>query len=161
MQKRIIYTTVEWFSPAEYPEETAVPSLINNARKMWFENNQTCTPEVYKSLEEIIFCKFLAENLSGWEDYFPSDNYGEFSAIKISIVDLMFEDETLPSIRAEAWIPVNVLADVSDTDLEEWLESEWGLQSGIMWGWDLADAENLDLAMEDNAGLEALWVETL
>jgi len=30
-----------------------------------------------------------------------------------------------------------------------------------MWSWDIANDDDLDLAMEENSGIEALWVDDI
>ena len=70
-----------------------------------------------------------------------------------------FSDHTLPSIRAEAWIKVQLKEGISDEQLDELIETEWGLVSGIMWSWNLPNENDLDLFMEENKGVEAVWVE--
>jgi len=46
--------------------------------------------------------------------------------------------------------------------LNDWLESEWGLQTGIMWNWAFDnDEEDLDLTMMENSGMEAIWADSI
>ena len=94
------------------------------------------SPELRKSIEKFITCQNPAENMSDWEDYFPNNNFGELNACKANVVGVEFSEAVLPSVRAQAWIPVTILENVNDDDLEEWAKSDSGLQSGITWSWD-------------------------
>ena len=160
-REKLLYANVDWFTVPDELEVDALPTELSNARQLWEKNSRKSTSELCKSIEKFINCQFLAENMSGWEAYFPDNNFGEFSAIKINVVGVDFSEPALPSIRAEAWIKVSILENVSDEDLEEWAESEWGLHSGIMWSWKLDIDDDLDLAMEEHSGLEAHWVDEI
>ena len=158
---KIIYANVEWFTVADELTTSDVPTEITYARQLWDNNSQTSSSEICKAIEEFISCQYLAENMSGWEDYFPSDNFGEFTACKVNVVGVEFTKAALPSVRAEAWIPVSVLENVIDDELEEWAASEGGLYSGIMWSWNLEIDDDIDLAMEEHSGAEAYWVDEI
>ena len=66
-----------------------------------------------------------------------------------------------PLIRAEAWIDILIKEKISDDDLNNWIESEWGLQSGIIWNWLLDSEGDLDLTMMENSGIEAIWTDSM
>jgi len=73
-----------------------------------------------------------------------------------------FSTNNLPLIRAEAWIDVSIQEKISEDNLNDWLESEWGLQTGIMWNWAFDnDEEDLDLTMMENSGMEAIWTDSI
>ena len=73
-----------------------------------------------------------------------------------------FSTNGLPLIRAEAWIDVSIQEKISDDDLNDWLESEWGLQTGVMWNWAFdEDDGDLDLTMMENSGMEAIWTDSI
>jgi len=73
-----------------------------------------------------------------------------------------FSTNSLPLIRAEAWIDVSIQEKISDDDLNDWLESEWGLQTGVMWNWAFnEDDGDLDLTMMENSGMEAIWTDSI
>ncbi|MDA7760014.1 hypothetical protein N8935_07185 [Amylibacter sp.] len=88
-------------------------------------------------------------------------NYGEFIASKIKVSGVEFTDDPLPLIRAEAWIEVMIKETVTNDALDNWLDDEWGLQTGIMWSWDIANDDDLDLAMDEHSGIEALWTDDI
>ena len=92
-----------------------------------------------------------------WKKYFSNENYGEFNAEKINVVAVDFSESILPLISAEAWIKVSVLDGIPDKVLNEWVEEQWGLQSGVMWSWNIPNENDWDSTMEDNAGMEAVW----
>lgn len=160
-RKKILYANVDWFTVPDELDENDLPQEITSARQMWENKSQKSSPELCSQIEKLINCQYLAENMSGWEEYFPDSNFGEFTACKVNVVGVEFTEAALPSIRAEAWIPVSILENVNDDDLEEWAESEWGLQSGIMWSWNLEIDEDVDLAMEEHSGAEAYWVDEI
>ena len=160
-RKKILYASVDWFTVPDELDENDLPQEIISARQMWENNFQKSSPELCLKIEKLITCQYLAENMSGWEEYFPDSNFGEFAACKVNVVGVEFTGAALPSVRAEAWIPVSILENVNDKDLEEWAESEWGLQSGIMWSWKLEIHEDVDLAMEEHSGAEAYWVDKI
>jgi hypothetical protein len=54
-----------------------------------------------------------------------------------------------------------VLDGIPDEDLNEWVEDQWGLQSGVMWNWNLLDENDWGPTMEDNAGMQAVWVDEI
>jgi hypothetical protein len=113
-------------------------------------------------VSKFIKCSFVAENFDDWENYFDNKNYGEFSAVKVSVVGVEFSTNNLPLIRAEAWIDVSIQEKISEDDLNDWLESEWGLQTGIMWNWAFDNGEeDLDLTMMENSGMEAIWTDSI
>ena len=73
-----------------------------------------------------------------------------------------FSTNGLPLIQAEAWIDVSIQEKISDDDLNDWLESEWGLQTGVMWNWAFdEDDGDLDLTMMENSGIEAIWTDSI
>ena len=160
-REKILYANVDWFTVPDELEIDSLPQELTKVRELWNANSEKSSPEICKAVEKYITCQYLAENMSGWEDYFPDNNYGEFTACKVNVVGVEFSAGVLPSVRAEAWIKVSILENVTDEDLEEWAESEWGLQSGIMWSWNLEVDDDVDLAMEENSGLEAYWVEEI
>ena len=160
-RKITLYANVDWFIVPDDLAEDDLPQELAKIKQRWDRNFQKSSPDLCKIIEKYVTCSFLAENMSGWEDYFPDNNFGEFTACKINVVGVEFSERVLPSIRAEAWIPVTILENVKTDDLEDWAESEWGLQSGIMWSWNLAIGDDIDLAMEEHSGLEAYWVEEI
>lgn len=158
-REKSIYTTVDWFTAAESPDVSDWPENLKSAKQLWEENGGRSTPEICSLINSFIVCNFLAENMSGWDEFFASENFGEFEAEKVTVVGVEFSDESLPLIRAEAWINVQLKEDVTDDALDEWCEAEWGLVSGIMWSWNLPNEDDLDLSMEENTGAEAVWAE--
>ena len=160
-RKKILYASVDWFTVPNELDENNLPQEITSARQMWENNFQKSSPELCSQIEELITCQYLAENMSGWEECFPDINFGEFTACKVNVVGVAFTEAALPSVSAEAWVPVSILENVNDDELEEWAESEWGLQSGIMWSWNLEIDEDVDLAMEEHSGAEAYWVDKI
>ena len=161
MDKKIIYTNVNWFTISDYPDENLIPDEIHQAKKIWDSNGGKNTEELCNLVSNYINCNFIADNFSDWENYFDDSNYGEFIASKIKVSGVKFTDDPLPLIRAEAWIEVMIKETVTIDALDNWLDDEWGLQTGIMWGWDIANDDDLDLAMEENSGIEALWVDDI
>ena len=162
MKNKIIYTNVEWFSATDDPEKNAIPNKILDAENIWNANGCKSTPEICALVSKFIKCNFIAENFEDWENYFDNKNYGEFSAVKINVVGVDFSTNGLPLIRAEAWIDVSIQEKISDDDLNDWLESEWGLQTGVMWNWAFdEDDGDLDLTMMENSGMEAIWTDSI
>ena len=158
MKNKTIYTNVEWFSTTDDPEKNLLPNKIIKARNVWNTNGGKSTSEICTLVSRFIKCNFISENFNGWEKYFDNSNYGEFSAVKVNVVGVDFSNNNLPLIRAEAWIDVSIQEKISEDDLNDWLESEWGLQSGIMWNWVFDDDDgDLDLTMMENSGMEAIW----
>ena len=160
-RQKILYANVDWFTIPDGLDKDYLPKELAKVRKLWDQNSQKSSPEICKAVEKHVTCQYIAENMSGWEDYFPNNNFGEFAARKVNVVGVEFSDGALPLVRAEAWIPVSILENVGDDDLEEWAEAEWGLQSGIIWSWNLEIDDDIDLAMEEHSGLEAYWVEKI
>ena len=162
MKNKIIYTNVEWFSATDDPEKNAIPNKILDAENIWNSNGGKSTPEICALVSKFIKCNFIAENFEDWENYFDNKNYGEFSAVKVNVVGVDFSTSGLPLIRAEAWIDVSIQEKISDDDLNDWLESEWGLQTGVMWNWAFdEDDGDLDLTMMENSGMEAIWTDSI
>ena len=162
MKNKIIYTNVEWFSATDEPEKNAIPNKILDAENIWNANGGKSTPEICALVSKFIKCNFIAENFEDWENYFDNKNYGEFSAVKVNVVGVDFSTNGLPLIQAEAWIDVSIQEKISDDDLNDWLESEWGLQTGVMWNWAFdEDDEDLDLTMMENSGMEAIWTDSI
>jgi len=162
MKNKIIYTNVEWFSATDEPEKNAIPNKILDAENIWNANGGKSTPEICALVSKFIKCNFIAENFEDWENYFDNKNYGEFSAVKVNVVGVDFSTNGLPLIQAEAWIDVSIQEKISDDDLNDWLESEWGLQTGVMWNWTFdEDNGDLDLTMMENSGMEAIWTDSI
>jgi len=162
MKNKIIYTNVEWFSATDDPNKNLIPSEIIEAKNVWNANGGKSTSEICMLVSKFIKCNFIAENFEDWENYFDNKNHGEFSAIKVNVVGVEFSTNNLPLIRAEAWIGVSIKEKISEDDLNDWLESEWGLQTGIMWNWAFDnDEEDLDLTMMENSGMEAIWTDSI
>ena len=162
MKNKIIYTNVEWFSATDDPNKNLIPSEIIEAKNVWNANGGKSTSEICMLVSKFIKCNFIAENFDDWENYFDNKNYGEFSAVKVSVVGVEFSTNNLPLILAEAWIDVSIQEIISEDDLNDWLESEWGLQTGIMWNWAFDnDEEDLDLTMMENSGMEAIWTDSI
>jgi len=162
MKNKIIYTNVEWFSATDDPNKNLIPSEIIEAKNVWNANGGKSTSEICMLVSKFIKCNFIAENFEDWENYFDNKNHGEFSAIKVNVVGVEFSTNNLPLIRAEAWIGVSIKEKISEDDLNDWLESEWGLQTGIMWNWAFDNGEeDLDLTMMENSGMEAIWTDSI
>lgn len=161
MREKIIYANVNWFTVSDDQDFNDIPNTLKSAKALWDENGNQSNSKICNILNDLITCNFLAENMSGWENYFVNIDYGEFKAEKVTVLGVDFTDQTLPSIRAEAWIKVQLKEGISDEQLDEWIETEWGLVSGIMWSWDLPNENDLDLFMEENKGVEAVWVEKI
>ena len=162
MKNKIIYTNVEWFSAAEDPDKNSLSNKIIEARNVWNANGGKSTSEICALVSKFIECTFIAENFDNWENYFDNKNYGEFSAVKVNVVGVEFSTQNLPLIRAEAWIDVSIQEKISKDELDDWLESEWGLQTGIMWNWTFGDDDRgLDLTMMENSGMEAIWADSI
>ena len=159
MKSKIIYTKVDWFSVSDGLHENVVPSGIQKVKNIWNINGGKSTPEMCELILKYLNCQFLAENYDDWAEYFDDKDFGEFNAIKINVVGVEFTDSILPLIRAEAWVEVKVKEAISDEFLDDWLNEEWGLQTGIMWSWNIPNDGDLDLAMEENSGIEAIWVD--
>ena len=161
MKNKIIYTNVEWFSVTEDPDKDSIPNEILKAKNIWDSNGGKSTAEICELVSKFVSCKFIAENFNDWENYFDDKNYGEFSAVKVNLVGVDFSTNNLPLIRAEAWIDILIKEKISDDDLNNWIESEWGLQSGIIWNWLLDSEGDLDLTMMENSGIEAIWTDSM
>ena len=161
MKNKIIYTNVEWFSATDDPDKISIPSKILEAKNIWDTNGGKSTSKICELLSEFVNCNFIAENFEDWANYFDDKNYGEFSAVKVNVVGVDFSTNNLPLIRAEAWINTLIHEKISDDDLNDWLESEWGLQTGIMWNWEFDDDGDLDLTMMENSGMEAIWTDSI
>ena len=162
MKNKIIYTNVEWFSATDDPDKNLIPSEIIDARNVWNANEGKSTLEICMLVSKFIKCNFISENFDDWENYFDNKNHGEFNAVKVNVVGVEFSANNLPLIRAEAWIDVSIQEKISEDDLNDWLESEWGLQTGIMWNWAFDnDEEDLDLTMMENSGMEAIWADSI
>ena len=162
MKKKIIYTNVEWFSATDDPDKNLIPSEIIEAKNVWNTGGGKSTSEICMLVSKFIKCNFIAENFEDWENYFDNKTHGEFNAVKVNVVGVEFSTNNLPLIRAEAWIDVSTLEKISEDDLNDWLESEWGLQTGIMWNWAFDNGEeDLDLTMMENSGMEAIWTDSI
>lgn len=161
MKNKIIYTNVEWFSATEDPDKDSIPNEILKAKNIWDSNGGKSTTEICELVSKFVSCNFIAENFNDWENYFDDKNYGEFSAVKVNVVGVDFSTNNLPLIRAEAWIDILIKEKISDDDLNDWIESEWGLQSGIIWNWLLDSEGDLDLTMMENSGIEAIWTDSM
>ena len=74
-REKILYANVDWFTVPDELDETDFPEEITNARQMWENNSQKSSPELCSLIEKLIICQYLAENMSGWEEYFPDSNY--------------------------------------------------------------------------------------
>ena len=162
MKNKIIYTNVEWFSATDDPDKNLIPSEIIDARNVWNANEGKSTLEICMLVSKFIKCNFISENFDDWENYFDNKNHGEFNAVKVNVVGVEFSANNLPLIRAEAWIDVSIQEKISEDDLNDWLESKWGLQTGIMWNWAFDNnEEDLDLTMMENSGMEAIWTDSI
>ena len=162
MKNKTIYTNVEWFSATDDPDKNLIPSEIIDARNVWNANEGKSTLEICMLVSKFIKCNFISENFDDWENYFDNKNHGEFNAVKVNVVGVEFSANNLPLIRAEAWIDVSIQEKISEDDLNDWLESEWGLQTGIMWNWAFDNGvEDLDLTMMENSGMEAIWTDSI
>ena len=158
-REKILYTSVEWFDVPDDVRTDDLPEELIDAQQKWGDNTETSSPELCEVIEKFIVCNYIAENMSGWEAMFPDNNFGEFTACKVEVVGVKFSARKLPSVCAQAWIPITVLDNVSDEDLDEWAEEEWGMHSGVIWSWDLNIDDDIDLGMESHSGAEACWVQ--
>ena len=158
-REKILYTSVKWFDVPDDVRTDDLPEELIDAQQKWGDNSQTSSPELCEIIEKFIVCNYIAENMSGWEAMFPDNNFGEFTACKVEVLGVKFSARKLPSVCAQAWIPITVLDNVSDEDLDEWAEEEWGMHSGVIWSWDLNIDDDIDLGMESHSGAEACWVQ--
>lgn len=161
MGEKIIYANVNRFSVSNDIDFELLPEDLQKAKVIWDKNGEQSTSELIDLVQGFVNCQFLAENMPDWKKYFANENYGEFNAEKINVVAVDFSASILPLISAEAWIKVSVLDGIPDEDLNEWVEDQWGLQSGVMWNWNLLDENDWGPTMEDNAGMQAVWVDEI
>jgi hypothetical protein len=157
MGEKIIYANVVRFSSSDDIDFEILPEDLQKAKVIWDKNGEQSTSELIDLVQGFVNCQFLAENMPDWKKYFSNENYGEFNAEKINVVAVDFSESILPLISAEAWIKVSVLDGIPDKVLNEWVEEQWGLQSGVMWSWNIPNENDWDSTMEDNAGMEAVW----
>lgn len=161
MGEKIIYANVKRFSTSDDINFEILPEELKKARVIWDKNGGQSTSELLGIVQKFINCQFLAENMADWKKYFLDRNYGEFNAEKINVVGVDFSGSILPAISAEAWIKVSVLDGIPDKLLNEWIEEQWGLHSGIMWSWNISTENDWESTMEENAGIEAVWVDEI
>lgn len=154
-----IYANVDWFTTVDDVENPdKLPSEIRDiARQESFSDIDL------QNVGQFIKCRFVSDNLFGWEDFISDENYGEFDSSSTKLVGLDFSDRNLPAAKVEARIRVALAPDISREDFETWIEDQgFDLFEAVIFYWDFADDEtfeNLDLYQEEHLGMEALVVE--
>jgi hypothetical protein len=152
-----IYTTVECFSPAEYPELDQLSEEIRSAKSLYEMGRKS---EIsYAEVEKFLSATFLPINIPSISETISDDEFAEFQAGKVKLVRIDDFSESLPSCSLEAWIDVPLPKQVSARMVTEILEEAGELLAdGIMFSWNFEDEEleDYDLTMESHAGLEAI-----
>jgi hypothetical protein len=151
-----IYANVDWFTTVDDVEDLGnLPSAIRDIAQQ-----ESFSDIDLQSVGQYIKCRFVSDNLFGWEDFISDENYGEFESLSTKLVGLDFSDRNLPAAKVEARIRVPLVPGISREDFETWIEDQgFDLFEAVIFYWDFADDEafeNLDLSQEEHLGMEAV-----
>lgn len=151
-----IYANVDWFTTVDDVEDPGkLPSTMRDIAQQ-----ESFSDVDLESVGQYIKCRFVSDNLFGWEDFISDENYGEFESLNTKLVGLNFSDRNLPAAKVEARIRVPLAPGISSEDFETWIEDQgFDLFEAVIFYWDFADDEafeDLDLSQEEHLGMEAV-----
>ena len=156
-----IVGNMDWFRVAEQPDSpSALPAVFREMRDLSSRDPQGNQQKVVEALGAYVGGRFVADNLFGWETYFPADTYGEFEATQVRVIGFDFSEQPLPSCKVEAIFDIPLKDGITVKDVMNWDEADLqgDLYSAVTFYWDLdeiEELEELDLTVGDHNGCEA------
>lgn len=156
-----ILGSMKWFRVAEQPDGLDhLPHAFHRAKSLWEEDPVRYAKEITKSLAPFIGGTFVADNISGWQDFFNGETFGEFQALEVRPIGFDFKDSPLPLCKVEAIFEIPLCEGVSENDVVKWSDEilQGDLYTAIIFYWDLYDIDelaDLDLSVGDHSGCEA------
>lgn len=167
--KRIIfYGTIKWFDVADKPGDIDdLPEEFTQAKALWDQDAAGNAGEIIELLSPYVGARFIASNLSGWQELFadPSgDEIVEIEAKNVRVVGIDFSSaSSIPSCKAEASFEVQVTEGFGSTDLEEWQGNNSLFADALIFYWNIPqndNTEDLDFTCSDHQGAECVWLES-
>ena len=122
------------------------------------------SPEAVKLISPFIGARFIAGNISNWEELFPdsASALDGIDADEIKVVAVDFDSDGLPKVKAEAYFLIPVVPSFEKVDLQEWQDANDLLSSAVVFYWKIPEgmgADELDLTEGGNLGKECSLCE--
>ncbi len=121
--------------------------------------------EIIELLSPYVGARFIASNISGWEELFADfDGSGlcEIESSEVRVVGIDFSDGPIPMCKAEANFDVPVTGSIESADLDEWQEDNGRFTDAVIFYWNVPrsdETQDLDFTCGDNQGVECIVSE--
>jgi hypothetical protein len=155
------YGNMKWFSVAEQPQSfDQLPPEFLQAKKLWHKDAEGNIDKVIELLSPYVGARFIASNISGWEELFADfDGSGlcEIESSEVRVVGIAFSEGPIPMCKAEASFNVPVTRAFEAIDLDEWQEDNGRFTDAVIFYWNAPrgdETEDLDFTCGDNQGVE-------
>lgn len=152
---------MDWFRVAEQPSSMSeLPDVFASMKSKWEDDPEANRKIVVDALESFVWGRFVADNLSDWEDFFDASTYGEFEATSCSVTGFDFSSSPIPLCKVEAQFDIPLKEGVTVEEVIAWNDEvlQGDLYSALVFYWDFDDSEDLedlDLTVGDHNGCEA------
>ncbi len=160
-RKQRFYGNMKWFSVAEQPQDfDQLPPEFLQAKQLWDKDADGNLDEIIELLSPYVGARFIASNISGWEELFADfDGSGlcEIESSELRVVGIDFSEDPIPICKAEASFNVPVTRAFEATDLDEWQEDNGRFTDAVIFYWNVPrgdETEDLDFTCGDNQGVE-------
>jgi len=151
---------MKWFSPADQPDDIKqLPPEFLEAKNLWDKDAEGNLDKMIHLLAPYVGARFIASNISGWEELFAdtAEGFGETEASEIRIVGIDFSESPIPTCKAEAEFDIPVTGAFAATSSDEWQDENGPFTDAVIFYWNLPrddETEELDFTCGDNQGVE-------
>lgn len=161
--KQCFYANMDWFDPAEQPDDISLlPQEFAAAKNMWETDAKANLDKIFDLLTPYIGARLIPSNITNWENLFAASEFEEIEAKKINIAGIDFSRGPIPICKAEALFELAVTSDFMSVDHEVWQEDNSPFTDMVVFYWNVPENDemrDLDLTFGDNQGVECIPVE--
>lgn len=160
------YGNMEWWNSSDQPNSfEEIPSEFKAAYELFQSNKQENMEKIISLLSPFIGARFIASNLSSYNELFKDeDDSGiiEIEAKSVNLVGIEFTEGCLPLCKSEATFEVPVKGKFFKVDLVGWQDENSYFSDAIVFYWNIPqpDEDNwIDLTSGEHSGAECVYLE--
>lgn len=165
-EARRFYGNMDWFSVAEQANDIdLLPAEFEQAKTLWDDDAEGNLDQIIDLLSSYVGARFIASNISGWEELFADPDgsgFCEVEASEVRVVGIDFSEGPIPMCKAEAEFDVPVTEAFESSDLDEWQDENGPFTDAVIFYWNVPrddETEDLDFTCGDNQGVECCVLE--
>jgi Double zinc ribbon len=156
---RGFYGNMKWWDPVDQPASIQdLPEEFKQAKKLWDRDASGNFDKMVQLLEPYIGARFIASNISDWEELFIEG--GEIEASVVKLVGLSFEGGSLiPTCQSEARFKVRVKSKINEVNLDEWQDEHSLFTDALIFYWNIPQPRQgdwLDFGVGNHSGVECI-----